>query len=558
MDCDRSNITVLIVDNDDFSLEYLANILMALQYRVMSKENNVSLISKALENGAAQYIAKPFSAEDFKDIWKHVLDAKKEKLFVESLFVKNEEQETLSHETKTKKKACKRKCSDEYQEKEESQVVKKPKLVWTTYLHNLFLHAIKQIGLEKAVPKKILDMMNIPNLTRENVASHLQKYRIFLRDVAEKGMVGGITHRALRSRFASSLPVSLVKEFQTIRTNKLRTPTPEYLQTLPYRPRDKNIALNPYNQFPTHRVDQFPYVQKGLTFQDSNKVRFGKSELKTDFVDNNVHDQNMFGVNSSGLSLFQTKNLFDDGASTSFSSHGSGQGFRPYSSSFITRDSKFGDICYQNHGSMGNESFNHINHGVKNQNLGSLRSSNILPQNVASDARNDKIPFGIQINNELGTVGIGTMNIRRFNSVGKRAQTTNNNSFGLNTKDQNENMNENIVQDDGHTFTNNSEFKRMEFNISDSLITNDKNLLNQPYKSGDDISPPAETTSCVLNESSTNSDQNSNKLQVHEGFSNGEPYDRFMEENVSKTSTSTIDPELNMDLIETLFGTIEN
>lgn len=114
----------------------------------MSKENNVSLISKALENGAAQYIAKPFCAEDLKDIWKHVLDAKKEKLFVESLFVKNEEQETLSHETKTKKKACKRKCSDEYQEKEESQVVKKPKLVWTSYLHNLFLHAIKQIGLE--------------------------------------------------------------------------------------------------------------------------------------------------------------------------------------------------------------------------------------------------------------------------------------------------------------------------------------------------------------------------------------------------------------------------
>lgn len=33
MDCDRSNITVLIVDHDDFSLEYLSNILMAWKYQ---------------------------------------------------------------------------------------------------------------------------------------------------------------------------------------------------------------------------------------------------------------------------------------------------------------------------------------------------------------------------------------------------------------------------------------------------------------------------------------------------------------------------------------------
>ncbi|KAI5444573.1 hypothetical protein KIW84_013001, partial [Lathyrus oleraceus] len=104
-------ITELSILGMNYGFDFLK--LIKNQFHIpvimMSKENNVSLISKALENGAAQYIAKPFSAEDFKDIWKHVLDAKKEKLFVESLFVKNEEQETLSHETKTKKKACKRK-----------------------------------------------------------------------------------------------------------------------------------------------------------------------------------------------------------------------------------------------------------------------------------------------------------------------------------------------------------------------------------------------------------------------------------------------------------------
>lgn len=33
----------------------------------------------------------------------------------------------------------------------------------------------------EAVPKRILDVMNVAGLTRENVASHLQKYRLYLR-----------------------------------------------------------------------------------------------------------------------------------------------------------------------------------------------------------------------------------------------------------------------------------------------------------------------------------------------------------------------------------------
>ncbi|CAH9140088.1 unnamed protein product, partial [Cuscuta epithymum] len=50
----------------------------------------------------------------------------------------------------------------------------KKKLVWTDLLHFKFLDAITSLGIHNAVPKNILKLMNVPGLTRENVASHLQ------------------------------------------------------------------------------------------------------------------------------------------------------------------------------------------------------------------------------------------------------------------------------------------------------------------------------------------------------------------------------------------------
>ena len=44
-----------------------------------------------------------------------------------------------------------------------------------------FVDACNQLGVDKAVPKRILDLMGVQGLTRENVASHLQKYRLVRR-----------------------------------------------------------------------------------------------------------------------------------------------------------------------------------------------------------------------------------------------------------------------------------------------------------------------------------------------------------------------------------------
>lgn len=55
------------------------------------------------------------------------------------------------------------------------------RLVWSQELHNRFLNALSHLGLSLAVPKSILGLMEVDGMTRENIASHLQKYRLFLK-----------------------------------------------------------------------------------------------------------------------------------------------------------------------------------------------------------------------------------------------------------------------------------------------------------------------------------------------------------------------------------------
>ncbi|KAJ3694490.1 hypothetical protein LUZ60_009970 [Juncus effusus] len=57
------------------------------------------------------------------------------------------------------------------------QAKRKFKVDWTPELHRRFVQAVDQLGLDKAVPSRILELMGTDCLTRHNVASHLQKYR---------------------------------------------------------------------------------------------------------------------------------------------------------------------------------------------------------------------------------------------------------------------------------------------------------------------------------------------------------------------------------------------
>lgn len=77
---------------------------------------------------------------------------------------------------------------------------RRKRLVWTPELHERFVHAIRAVGWHQAVPKTLVQIMNVEGLTTEHVKSHLQKYRNSLKkaqcenegDKAKLGDTGGV------------------------------------------------------------------------------------------------------------------------------------------------------------------------------------------------------------------------------------------------------------------------------------------------------------------------------------------------------------------------------
>ncbi|XP_020220449.1 two-component response regulator ORR21 [Cajanus cajan] len=168
--------------------EFLQHVKKEIPVIVMSADDAKSSIMKAVANGACDYWIKPFHKNQFKNMWTHVA----RKAMIEN---KNFGRLDGAHCRKREKNysefgsstvidatggvVCSSREPDEVHESNDSYQppAKKPRVIWTENLHSKFLKAVKQIGDDKAVPKKILEVMNIPHLTRDNVASHLQKYR---------------------------------------------------------------------------------------------------------------------------------------------------------------------------------------------------------------------------------------------------------------------------------------------------------------------------------------------------------------------------------------------
>lgn len=208
---------------------------------MLSGHSDTNLVMKGINHGACDYLLKPVRIEELKNIWQHVVRKKKpepknqsrsaghEKASMETSECGNGTGST-AHFDRNAKSNKKRKdqdqdqdedeeddeSDDEGRENEDHASTKKPRIVWSVELHQKFVDAVQHLGYDselssllyiyrklrraffanvfvffspycwmqiscaEAFPKKILDLMNVEGLTRENVASHLQVQIVFL------------------------------------------------------------------------------------------------------------------------------------------------------------------------------------------------------------------------------------------------------------------------------------------------------------------------------------------------------------------------------------------
>ncbi|GMI99577.1 hypothetical protein HRI_003627000 [Hibiscus trionum] len=188
---------------------------------IMSSDDSESVMLESLSGGAVFFIVKPVQPDGLKNVWQYAVSAKKGKTTVikeiegDSATATGRRLPSANNERDGGERGSKRKAPGKDKDGKDEDNNLKPKkarrakVVWTNTLHNQFLDALRHIGLEKAVPKTILEHMNVRGLTRENVASHLQKYRIFLKRVAERGCLPSkaMFGRFLKSTFAAGHPL---------------------------------------------------------------------------------------------------------------------------------------------------------------------------------------------------------------------------------------------------------------------------------------------------------------------------------------------------------------
>lgn len=182
---------VYMPDMDGFKLLELVGLEMDLPVIMLSANSDTSLVMKGVTHGACDYLVKPVRIEELRNIWQHVIRRKTfdPKHHSKSGDQDNEEEgrqgDQLSGTAEQNEKLNKRRKDEEDgSENEDPATQKKPRVVWSAELHRKFVAAVNHLGIEKAVPKRILDMMNVEGLSRENVASHLQKYRLYLKRIS--------------------------------------------------------------------------------------------------------------------------------------------------------------------------------------------------------------------------------------------------------------------------------------------------------------------------------------------------------------------------------------
>ncbi|KAJ8437322.1 hypothetical protein Cgig2_015053 [Carnegiea gigantea] len=191
---------------DGFKLLQIMALEMDLPVIMLSAYGETKLVMTGIKYGACDYLLKPVRIQELQNIWQHVVRRNKSIMLRRPASSPNdgskraiastsrdairdgkpdetsaEDQENGGDYNKVHDGHDTDENANDDESEQEQATQKKPRLFWSHELHQKFIDAVTHLGLDKAFPKKILDLMNVEGLTREQVASHLQKYRIYLR-----------------------------------------------------------------------------------------------------------------------------------------------------------------------------------------------------------------------------------------------------------------------------------------------------------------------------------------------------------------------------------------
>ncbi|XP_021296813.1 two-component response regulator ARR12-like [Herrania umbratica] len=186
----KNEFDVVLVDVDSanikgFKLLEIIGLEMYIPVIMVTGDGSLENIIKGLNYGAVDYIIKPVGVQEIKDaIWHCVAPNNTDW---------GSQQSTDTHESSDHQNVKPSEHSDASFTVEDdkhntplddasSSCQRKKRMVWTPELDAKFVRAVQTLSKGSMVhPKRILEIMKEPGLTRAKVASHLQKYRMSLK-----------------------------------------------------------------------------------------------------------------------------------------------------------------------------------------------------------------------------------------------------------------------------------------------------------------------------------------------------------------------------------------
>lgn len=132
----------------------------------MSADGTTSAVMKGVRHGACDYLIKPIREEELKNIWQHVVrkkwnenrevepsgsleDDDPQKRGIEDVEFASSVNEATEGIIKTQKKRRDGKEEDDGElENDDPSTSKKPRVVWSVELHQQFVSAVNQLGID--------------------------------------------------------------------------------------------------------------------------------------------------------------------------------------------------------------------------------------------------------------------------------------------------------------------------------------------------------------------------------------------------------------------------